>query len=69
MFRTSEDCKMYLPGHPDHDIRRGPVSKKEPFSNLRASVWSKNRGGGGGGRAPPLDPLLKNVEKNPNGSA
>ena len=25
--------------------------------------------GGGGGRAPPLDPRRKNVEKNPNGSA
>ena len=52
MFRTSEDCKMYLPGHPDHDIRRSPVSKKEPFSNLRASVWSKNRGAGGWGPGP-----------------
>ena len=31
-------------GHPDPEIRgEGPVSKK-PFSALRASFWSKNKG-------------------------
>ena len=36
-----------------------PCSKNlQFFSALRAPVWSKNRGGGGG-QAPPLDPPLK----------
>ena len=46
------------PGKPDPEIRGAAVSKK-CFSALRASVWSKNKGGGG--RAPwgpPLDPPL-----------
>ena len=35
-------------GHPDPEIRgRGPVSKIF-FTALRASVWSKNKVGGGG---------------------
>ena len=45
-------------GHPDPEISRGGQSlKKIVFSALRASVWSKNKGRGGG-RAPPLDQLL-----------
>ena len=34
---------------------RGP---KKFFSAPRASVWSKNKGGGRAARAPPLDPPL-----------
>ena len=44
------------------------LSPEKFFSALRASVWSRNKGGGGGGqahRAPPLDPpqivMLENV--------
>ena len=38
-------------GHPDPAKMRGEVSKNffQFFSNLGASVWSKNKGGGGGG--------------------
>ena len=43
-------------GHPDPEIRGGPVSKKI-FSALRASSWSRNKGGRAP-RAPPLDPQL-----------
>ena len=45
-------------GHPDPEIRRA-VSKKI-ISAFRASVWSKDKGGGGGQApmAPPLDPSL-----------
>ena len=39
-------------GHPDPEIRGGPVSKKIFFSVLRASVWSKNKGGPGPAPAP-----------------
>ena len=42
-------------GHLDPKIRRG--RSKKFFSALRASVWSKNRGGGAGG--PPPDPPLE----------
>ena len=75
MFRTSEDCKMYLRtvadpdvrirgvlGHPDHDIRGGGGRKKKTFSALRASVRPKKKGRWAP-PAPPLDPPLKNVEK------
>ena len=46
-------------GHLDPEIRGGPGLQK-CFSVLRASVWSKNKGGGGGRapRAPLLDPPL-----------
>ena len=43
------------------------LSPEKFFSALRASVWSRNKGGGGGQahRAPPLDPplivMLENV--------
>ena len=57
---------------PDLEIRGGaPLSRlldkngkgvgrtaEELFSALRASVWSKNDGGGRPPRAPPLDPPL-----------
>ena len=43
-------------GHSDPEIRGGGVSKN-CFSGLRASVWSKNKGGWGA-RAPSLDPPL-----------
>ena len=41
----------------DSEIKGGPVSKNF-FSALRASVWSKDKGGPGP-RAPPLDPPLR----------
>ena len=46
-------------GHPDPEIREGG-SQKNFFSALRASVWFKDKGGGGGRapRTPPLDPSL-----------
>ena len=50
------------PGHPDPEITGSPVLKN--FYALRASVWSDNKGGGGGGRAPrapPLDPPLNRL--------
>ena len=34
------------PGHPDPSIRGEGPSQKKFFSALRASVWSKNEGGG-----------------------
>jgi len=34
-------------GHPDREIRGGGRSQKKFFSVLRASVWSKNKGGQG----------------------
>ena len=46
-------------GHPDPDIRGGGAVSKKNVSALWASVWSKNKGGGG--RPPPLDPPLLNV--------
>ena len=39
---------------PDPEIRGTPVSKKYFFG----PVWFKNKGGGGGPRASPLDPPL-----------
>ena len=45
-------------GHPDPEIRGGPGLKKIFFSALRASFWSKNKGGGRAPQAPPLDPPL-----------
>ena len=49
------------PGHPDPEITGSPVLKN--FYALRASVWSDNKGGGGGRapRAPPLDPSLNRL--------
>ena len=41
--------------HPDPEIRGWGGSLKKIFSALRASVWSKKSGDGGG---PPLDPPL-----------
>ena len=49
-------------GHPEPEIRAGPRLKKNIFSALRASYWSKNKVRGGGSRAPgapPLDPPLQ----------
>ena len=49
-------------GHPDLEIRGRPGLKKI-FSTLRASVWSKNKGGRTP-RVPPLDPpLSKTIAK------
>ena len=45
-------------GHPDPEITGGTLSPKTIFSALRASFWSKNKGGRAP-RAPPLDPLLE----------
>ena len=39
-------------GHPDPEIRGMPSLKNKNFSALRASVWSKNKGTGGGGGSP-----------------
>ena len=39
-------------GHPEPEIRAGPRLKKNIFSALRASFWSKNKVRGGGSRAP-----------------
>ena len=53
------------PGHPDPEITRGPgLKKKIVFLAHRASVSSKSKEGGGGGRsrvprAPPLNPPLR----------
>ena len=47
-------------GHPDPEIK-GERSQKNVFLAPRASVWSKTKGGGGEGRAPPLDPPLTDV--------
>ena len=44
-------------GHPDPEIRGGPVSKKI-FSGLGASFWSKNKGG----PFPPGPPLDSPLE-------
>ena len=35
-------------GHPHPEIREGGGSVKKIFWALQASVWSKNKGGGGG---------------------
>ena len=43
-------------GHPDPEISGEGGGHNKFFSALRASVWSKNKGGGG--RAPLLDPPL-----------
>ena len=40
-------------GHPDPEIRGVDPFSEKLFSALRASVWFKNRGGGGGGLATP----------------
>ena len=42
-------------------LRKGGGGLQKMFSAIRASVWSKNKGGGGGSRAPPLDPPLKGL--------
>ena len=61
MYKAVADPDLQIRGgggsHPDPEFRGGP-GLKEFFSALRASVWSKNKGGGQASRAPPLDPLL-----------
>ena len=47
-------------GHLDPEIR-GAQSPKKFFLALRASFWSKNKGGGQATRAPPLNPPLSAV--------
>ena len=48
-------------GHLDPEIRGRPGLQKF-FSTLRASVSSKNKGGGGRApQAPPLDPPLQTI--------
>ena len=44
-------------GHSDPEIR-GEGGLKFFFTAFRGSVWCKNKGGGGGGRAPARDPPL-----------
>ena len=62
------DLDLELRGAPViQTLRKGAArSPKEFFSALRASAWSKNKGGGEAGgerapRAPPLDPPLDYV--------
>ena len=43
-------------GYPDSEIRGARWSQNKYFSALRASFWSKNKGGGPGPQASPLDP-------------
>ena len=54
------------PGHPDPEKKSGGGISETILSALWASVWSKNKGVGGGGRSPwnpPMDlPLIKVVE-------
>ena len=53
-----KNCLEELEGgesHPDPQIR-GPGLQKNFFPALRASVWSKNKRGGGGGVPGPLGP-------------
>ena len=45
-FRPSDKGGRMGGGHLDPEIR-GARSQKKFFSALRASVWSKNKGGGG----------------------
>ena len=47
--------------HPDPEIRR--ASLHNFFSILRASFWSKNKGGARAPRAPTLDPTLLQAQK------
>ena len=49
------DLQMGGGGHPDPEIRGGGAVSKKIFSAIRASLWSKNKGGTW---APPLDPPL-----------
>ena len=52
-------------GHPDPEIRRGPASENF-FSALRASFWSKNKGGAPGppspSPGPPLTLLIRDLK-------
>ena len=53
-------------GHPDPEISGGGgAASKNFFSALRASFWSKNKGGG---RTPFLDPPLKILRRAFKGS-
>ena len=52
--RSRPSDKVVGGGHPDPEIRGGGRSPKNFFSALRASFWSKNKRGAGGGRDPPL---------------
>ena len=56
------DLEIRGGGHLDPEIRGGTVFKTF-FSALRASVWSKNKGGAGPPRAPPVDPLVDTLRK------
>ena len=61
---------VHVVADPDLQLRRGGQSsrpcdtgwesslQKKFCLDLQASVWSKNKEGGGGAQAPPLDPLL-----------
>ena len=59
--RSLKVIKFCVIAVPDPDLemggRGGTVSPNIFFSALRASVWSKNKGG----RAPPLDPPLDSL--------
>ena len=47
-------------GHPDPEITGGGL-QKDFFFALRASFWSKNKGGPGAPRTPPLDSPLSSI--------
>ena len=58
------DLQIRGGGHPDPEIRGGPVNF---FLAFQASFWSKNKGDGGRApRAPPLDPPPVLVTKLPH---
>ena len=56
-------------GHPDSEIRGGPVSKKYFFSALWASFCSKNKGRVRTPWAPLLDPPLYYIAESPLASS
>ena len=49
-------------GEASRPLDKGEAVSKKLFSALRASVWSDNKGGGGG-PGDPLDPSLSLTEK------
>ena len=50
-------------GQPNPEIREGGGSVKKIFWALQDSVWSKNKGGGGGGVVPWIHRWIKHSKK------
>ena len=59
--RPSDTGGMGGGGYPDPEIKRGAISKQF-FSALRASVWPKDKGGGGGWATGPL-PWIRHCDR------